>query len=157
MSQSTIVSARSDINVIKNLLGKPNPASTYNSFVAVPFVRIITQHIVDASNFVPLQCNNMNAQLTEIIFLIINLIRAGIMSEVDLLNWLCRVKTGRLDLQIPAPHSAHADSQIFQSAWAEDFLGEQPGRIRWQGRTCCRMGDSGKRCSKNQSPHRPSL
>lgn len=39
----------------------------------------------------------MNAQLTEIMRLITNLIRTGIVSEVDRDNWLCRVKTGDLE------------------------------------------------------------
>ncbi|KGT95253.1 baseplate assembly protein [Erwinia typographi] len=39
----------------------------------------------------------MNAQLTEIMRLITNLIRTGTVSEVDKANWLCRVKTGDLE------------------------------------------------------------
>ncbi|MDY0902011.1 phage baseplate assembly protein V [Pantoea agglomerans] len=39
----------------------------------------------------------MNTQLTEIMRLITNLIRTGIVSEVDPVNWLCRVKTGDLE------------------------------------------------------------
>ena len=39
----------------------------------------------------------MNAQLTEIMRLITNLIRTGIVSDVDRENWLCRVKTGDLE------------------------------------------------------------
>lgn len=39
----------------------------------------------------------MNAQLTEIMRLITNLIRTGIVTEVDRENWLCRVKTGDLE------------------------------------------------------------
>lgn len=39
----------------------------------------------------------MNAQLTELMRLITNLIRTGIVSEVDPVNWLCRVKTGDLE------------------------------------------------------------
>ncbi|HAU5563300.1 TPA: phage baseplate assembly protein V [Serratia fonticola] len=39
----------------------------------------------------------MNTQLTEIMRLITNLIRTGIVSEVDTVNWLCRVKTGELE------------------------------------------------------------
>lgn len=39
----------------------------------------------------------MNAQLTEIMRLITNLIRTGTVSEVDPVNWLCRVKTGDLE------------------------------------------------------------
>lgn len=39
----------------------------------------------------------MNTQLTEIMRLITNLIRTGIVSEVDKVNWLCRVKTGDLE------------------------------------------------------------
>ncbi|EGT4441740.1 phage baseplate assembly protein V [Cronobacter sakazakii] len=39
----------------------------------------------------------MNTQLTEIMRLITNLIRTGIVSEVDRDNWLCRVKTGDLE------------------------------------------------------------
>ena len=77
MNQSTIVSATSDSNVIKNLLGKPNLASTYTSFFAIAFVRIITQHIIDVRIFELLQCNDMNTQLTEIMRLITNLIPTG--------------------------------------------------------------------------------
>lgn len=40
---------------------------------------------------------NMNTQLTEIMRLITNLIRTGTVSEVDPVNWLCRVKTGDLE------------------------------------------------------------
>ena len=40
---------------------------------------------------------NMNEKLTEIMRLITNLIRTGIVSEVDKVNWLCRVKTGDLE------------------------------------------------------------
>lgn len=40
---------------------------------------------------------NMNEKLTEILRLITNLIRTGIVSEVDKVNWLCRVKTGDLE------------------------------------------------------------
>lgn len=39
----------------------------------------------------------MNAQLTEIMRLITNLIRTGIVSEMDTVNWQCRVKTGDLE------------------------------------------------------------
>ncbi len=39
----------------------------------------------------------MNNHLTEIMRLITNLIRTGIVSEVDPVNWLCRVKTGDLE------------------------------------------------------------
>lgn len=39
----------------------------------------------------------MNAQLTEIMRLITNLIRTGIVTEVDRGKWLCRVKTGDLE------------------------------------------------------------
>ena len=39
----------------------------------------------------------MNAQLTEIMRLITNLIRTGTFSELDKDNWLCRVKTGDLE------------------------------------------------------------
>lgn len=39
----------------------------------------------------------MNAQLTEIMRLITNLIRTGTVSDVDTVNWLCRVKTGDLE------------------------------------------------------------
>ncbi|XXN62809.1 phage baseplate assembly protein V [Enterobacter ludwigii] len=39
----------------------------------------------------------MNAQLTEIMRLITNLIRTGTVSAVDPVNWLCRVKTGELE------------------------------------------------------------
>ena len=38
----------------------------------------------------------MNAQLTEIMRLITNLIRTGVVTEVDRENWLCRVQTGEL-------------------------------------------------------------
>ena len=40
---------------------------------------------------------HMNAQLTEIMRLITNLIRTGTVTEVDRENWLCRVKTGDLE------------------------------------------------------------
>ncbi|EMF0745082.1 phage baseplate assembly protein V [Klebsiella aerogenes] len=39
----------------------------------------------------------MNAQLTEIMRLITNLIRTGTVTEVDRDHWLCRVKTGELE------------------------------------------------------------
>lgn len=39
----------------------------------------------------------MNAQLTEIMRLITNLIRTGVVTEVDREHWLCRVKTGDLE------------------------------------------------------------
>lgn len=39
----------------------------------------------------------MNTQLTEIMRLITNLIRTGIVTEVDRDGWLCRVKTGDLE------------------------------------------------------------
>lgn len=39
----------------------------------------------------------MNTQLTEIMRLITNLIRTGTVSDVDTVNWLCRVKTGDLE------------------------------------------------------------
>ncbi len=39
----------------------------------------------------------MNAQLTEIMRLISNLIRTGTVTEVDRKNWLCRVKVGELE------------------------------------------------------------
>ncbi|WP_113398010.1 phage baseplate assembly protein V [Escherichia coli] len=39
----------------------------------------------------------MNAQLTEIMRLITNLIRTGIVTEVDRNKWLCRVKVGELE------------------------------------------------------------
>lgn len=39
----------------------------------------------------------MNAQLTEIMRLITNLIRTGTVTEVDRDNWLCRVKVGNLE------------------------------------------------------------
>ncbi|WP_029687035.1 phage baseplate assembly protein V [Tatumella saanichensis] len=39
----------------------------------------------------------MNAQLTEIMRLITNLIRTGTVTDVDRENWLCRVKVGELE------------------------------------------------------------
>lgn len=39
----------------------------------------------------------MNAQLTEIMRLITNLIRTGTVIEVDREKWLCRVKVGELE------------------------------------------------------------
>lgn len=39
----------------------------------------------------------MNAQLTEIIRLITNLIRNGTLTEVDREKWLCRLKVGELE------------------------------------------------------------
>ena len=39
----------------------------------------------------------MNSELTEIMRLITNLIRTGIVTEVDRDGWLCRVKTGDLE------------------------------------------------------------
>ncbi|HDX6529307.1 TPA: phage baseplate assembly protein V [Escherichia coli] len=39
----------------------------------------------------------MNAQLTEIMRLITNLIRTGTVTEVDRKKWLCRVKVGELE------------------------------------------------------------
>lgn len=39
----------------------------------------------------------MNAQLTEIMRLITNLIRTGTVTEVDRENWLCRVRVGELE------------------------------------------------------------
>lgn len=39
----------------------------------------------------------MNEKLTEIMRLITNLIRTGTVSEVDPVNWLCRVKTGDIE------------------------------------------------------------
>ncbi|WP_313611541.1 phage baseplate assembly protein V [Pantoea piersonii] len=39
----------------------------------------------------------MNEKLTEIMRLITNLIRTGTVSEMDPVNWLCRVKTGDLE------------------------------------------------------------
>lgn len=39
----------------------------------------------------------MNAQLTEIMRLITNLIRTGTVTEVDREKWLCRVKVGELE------------------------------------------------------------
>ncbi len=41
--------------------------------------------------------SHMNVQLTEIMRLITNLIRTGIVTEVDRDGWLCRVKTGDLE------------------------------------------------------------
>lgn len=60
----------------------------------------------------------MNAQLTEIMRLITNLIRTGVVTEVDRENWLCRVKTGELEtnwiswltLRAGKPTSVHAVS-----------------------------------------------
>lgn len=40
----------------------------------------------------------MNTQLAEIMRLITNLIRTGTVTEVDQENWLCRVKTGDLEI-----------------------------------------------------------
>lgn len=39
----------------------------------------------------------MHTQLTEIMRLITNLIRTGTVSDVDTVNWMCRVKTGDLE------------------------------------------------------------
>ena len=39
----------------------------------------------------------MNAQLTEIMRLITNLIRNGIVTKVDWKKWLCQVKVGELE------------------------------------------------------------
>lgn len=39
----------------------------------------------------------MNAQLTEIMRLITNLIRTGIVTKVDWKKWLCQVKVGELE------------------------------------------------------------
>ena len=41
--------------------------------------------------------HGMNAQLTEIMRLITNLIRTGTVTEVDREKWLCRVKVGELE------------------------------------------------------------
>ena len=61
------------------------------------FVWFIIQHSSNARIFLPLQCNEMNTQLTEMMRLITNPIRTGIVSKVDPFNWLCRVKTGDLE------------------------------------------------------------
>lgn len=45
-----------------------------------------------------MQPHFMNAQLTEIMRLITNLIRTGTVTEVDQENWLCRVKVGELEV-----------------------------------------------------------
>lgn len=44
-----------------------------------------------------LQASFMNTQLTEIMRLITNLIRTGVVTAVDREKWLCRVKTGDLE------------------------------------------------------------
>jgi phage baseplate assembly protein V len=41
--------------------------------------------------------SQMDIKLTEIMRLITNLIRTGTVSDVDTVNWLCRVKTGDLE------------------------------------------------------------
>lgn len=56
-----------------------------------------TQGRIDAIDSRFVQPNPMNAQLTEIMRLITNLIRTGVVTEVDRENWLCRVKTGELE------------------------------------------------------------
>ncbi len=56
-----------------------------------------TQGRIDAIDSRSVQPNPMNAQLTEIMRLITNLIRTGVVTEVDRENWLCRVKTGELE------------------------------------------------------------
>jgi len=57
----------------------------------------LVQHQFNARKKQLLQALAMNAQLTEIMRLITNLIRTGTVSEVDPVNWLCRVKTGDLE------------------------------------------------------------
>lgn len=65
----------------------------------------------------------MNAQLTEIMRLITNLIRTGVVTEVDRENWLCRVKTGELEtnwiswLTLRAGMPAHGGDHWKVSRW----------------------------------------
>jgi len=65
----------------------------------------------------------MNAQLTEIMRLITNLIRTGVVTEVDRENWLCRVKTGDLEtnwinwLTLRAGNAAHGGNHRKVSRW----------------------------------------
>ena len=60
----------------------------------------ISHCIVNHTNLAQDKClvyRPMNTQLTEIMRLITNLIRTGIVTEVDRDGWLCRVKTGDLE------------------------------------------------------------
>jgi len=64
----------------------------------------------------------MNQQLTEIMRLITNLIRSGTVSEVDPVNWLCRVKTGDIETNWINWLTTRAGST---RAWWKPTVGEQ--------------------------------
>lgn len=64
----------------------------------------------------------MNAQLTELMRLITNLIRTGTILEVDADNWLCRVKTGDLETNWINWLTLRAGSS---RTWWKPSLGEQ--------------------------------
>jgi len=61
------------------------------------FVWFTTQNNQKERVFFLFNYGCMNEQLTEIMRLITNLIRTGTVSEVDPVNWLCRVKTGDIE------------------------------------------------------------
>ena len=64
----------------------------------------------------------MNEKLTEIMRLITNLIRTGTVSEVDPVNWLCRVKTGDLETNWINWLTLRAGST---RTWWQPTIGEQ--------------------------------
>lgn len=64
----------------------------------------------------------MNAQLTEIMRLITNLIRTGTVSEVDTDKWLCRVKTGDLETNWISWLTLRAGTS---RTWWKPSMGEQ--------------------------------
>lgn len=64
----------------------------------------------------------MNEKLTEIMRLITNLIRTGTVSDVDPVNWLCRVKTGDLETKWINWLTLRAGST---RTWWQPTVGEQ--------------------------------
>lgn len=66
--------------------------------------------------------NGMNAQLTEIMRLITNLIRTGTVTEVDRVNCLCKVKTVDLETNWINGQTCHAGKS---RTWWKPSVGEQ--------------------------------
>lgn len=70
----------------------------------------------------------MNAQLTEIMRLITNLIRTGVVTEVDRENWLCRVKTGDLETNWITDENV----LVLNRTYANRSNAERAAKMQWE-------------------------
>ncbi|CAM7789482.1 hypothetical protein ESCOMM206M_04135 [Escherichia coli] len=70
----------------------------------------------------------MDKNLTEIMRLITNLIRTGVVTEVDRENWLCRVKTGELETNWISWLTLRAGNRTY----ANRSNAERAAKMQWE-------------------------